>query len=200
MRNLLCIFTIALLCTVTFTGQSADIPQKDEPLIPQPPQIDIPPRELSPRQPVIEKQKPKFEVGVSVTCDDENTKAFIESHIKRELRSLQDVEIVDVGKYELSIVAIETKASGRKTGNIAVASMCLRQYNSDTILNKLMDAYPVNTKGYNELRDSGVILDLMLIYDKTKLILNTGMREDLDEICKEIVVDFDTQMLEPDRK
>lgn len=176
MRSLLCIFTITLLCAVTFTGQSADTP--------------------------IPAINPKFKVEIAVSCEENNTKAFIESHIKRELRSLQDVEIVNSGRYYLSIVAIELEyeTSDRKTGGIVVARMFQRGYKPDTVLNKLMAAYPVNTKGYNELRDSGAILDLLSLHDKVHFGLNVSMRKDLDEICKEIVVRFDTQMLEPDRK
>ena len=42
-------------------------------------------------------------------------------------------------------------------------------------------------------------MDLLLLYDKTRLGLQIGMTDDLDKLCKDIVVYFDTKMLEPDR-
>ena len=74
--------------------------------------------------------KSNFKVWVSVSCDDENTKAFIESHVKRELRSLQDVDLVKAGDgiYELIIAAAEPtyEATGRKTGDIGLAWISLK--------------------------------------------------------------------------
>ena len=189
MRNLLCIF-IVLLCTITFTGQSADTPQKPDP-------FDEWLEQFAP-----EKQKPKFRVEVSVTCNDENMKAFIESHIKRELRSLQDVEIVAIlGKYQLAIVATEFtyKTSGRKSGEIALASQFLRHYNPALQIFRLSRAYPLGSKEYTALLEASDKIQHWT-YDKAELLLSVGMRESLDERCKGIVVNFDTNMLEPDRK
>ena len=73
MRNLTTYVTLVLLCTIAFTGQSADMPQKDEPSLRDLLGVDIP------QQPVPVKQKPKFRVEVSVGCDDENTKAFMKA-------------------------------------------------------------------------------------------------------------------------
>ena len=144
MRNLTMYVTLALLCTITFTGQSADTPLKKW--------IN------TLQQPAPEKQKPKFQVEVSVGCKDENTKAFIESHIKRELRSLQDVEITDVGKYELSIATIEGtfKTSGRKTGDIALGWQFQRRYSPAVEIIKLSNAYPAGTKARTALRDASL--------------------------------------------
>ena len=194
MRNMTIYVTLVLLCTIVFTGQSADIPQKDEPSLRDLLGVDIP------QQPAPEKQKPKFVVEVLIQCDDENTKAFIESHIKRELRSLQDVEIADFGTYRLEIVALEPEnASEVKLGLTFFASLFVRRYDPSTVWSKLMDEYPLDTKEYKELRDSGTILDLLSLYDKTYLAVSGAGRKKLDEICKVIVVNFDTEMLEPDR-
>ena len=192
MRNLTIYVTLVLLCTIVFTGQSADIPQKDEPSLRDLLGVDIS------QQPAPEKQKPKFVVEVLVECDDENTKAFIESHIKRELRSLQDVEIATVvGEYQLKIVAEEfkDKASGQKLGTIALACEYVRIYNPSGVINKLMDIYPVGTDGFHIAKE----FNLIFLYDKTGLSLASGMTDHLDKICKDIVVNFDTGMLEPDR-
>ena len=171
MRNLTIYVTLALLCAVTFTGQSAATP---------------------------EKPKPKFVVEVLVECDDKNTKAFIESHIKRELRSLQDVEIATVaGEYQLHIVAVEMKSKtlGKKLGTIALACEYRRIYNASRVIIKLMDTYPIGTDGFHIAKE----FNLIPLYDKTHLSVAGGMTDELDKHCKNIVVGFDTEMLEPDR-
>ena len=172
MRNLTIYVALTLLCIAAFTGQSADIPK-----------------------PVV---NPKFSVEISVSCEDDNTKAFIESHIKRELRSLQDVEIVDTGKYKLSIVTVEPeyKTSGRKTGKIAAAYQFQRRYNPAIVINMLTKAYP--GKEYQKQRGD-IALELLFLHDKETFGLITDDTDDLDGICKSIVVKFDTQVLEPDR-
>lgn len=185
MRNLLCIFTIALLCIITFTGRSEE--KKFE--------FDTVPT-----------INPKFEVELSVTCDDDNTKAFIESHIKRELRSLQDVEIVDTGKYKLSIVAVAPtyKSSGQKTGSIAVSYTFLKQFYPTSVFKKLLDTHQKGTKAYDEMRDLlysyDIVSEFFSLYHYPHHGIRTGDTDDLDSICKNIVVRFDTQILEPDRK
>ena len=116
----------------------------------------------------------KLKVYVAVTIEDENTKAFIESHIKRELRSLQDVAIVGFAdaQYEVRIVAIEqvSKSTGRKLGNIAVS-------------------YNFLTKHY--FADNA--------YYEPILGIQAGMTDDLDKLCKSIITKFDVQILEPAR-
>lgn len=169
MRHLTIYVMLALLCTIGFTGQSADIP---------------------------EKQKPKFRVEVSVGCDDENTKAFIESHIKRELRSLQDVEITGIaimGDYKLHIVAIELKSLGRKTGDVAVSYLFTKTFDPSPIGDKIKKWTKDNQEAQLE------IVDLMWLHEDPMHGLRVGMTDDLDKICKQIIVDFDTEMLEPAR-
>ena len=192
MRNMAIYVILVLLCTIVFTGQSADIPQKDEPSLRDLLGVDIP------QQPAPEKQKPKFMVEVLVECDDKNTEAFIESHIKRELRGLRDVEIVDYGKYVLSIVAMENVyKSGEKVGSIALAYNSERRYIPAVLKIMLMDAYPEGTIGHEIVTD--ILPELRILYDKTRLGLAIGMTYDLDKLCKDIVVNFDAKMLEPDR-
>jgi hypothetical protein len=77
-------------------------------------------------KPIHSQDKPeKFWVYVSVTCDDEDTKNLIESHIKRELRSLQDISIFsfpDFAEYILMVVVVErSNLRGGKTGEVAIA-------------------------------------------------------------------------------
>lgn len=144
-----------------------------------------------------ENTRKKFAVELLITCDDENTKAFIESHIKRELRSLHDVKLTNIailGDYRLSITAIELKSSGRKKGSIAVAYLFMRTFDFSPIWNRL-EKQLENDKEMQFLTDN-----LMWLYEDPIHFLRVGMTDNLDSICKDIVVDFDTEMLEPDRK
>lgn len=122
----------------------------------------------------------RFKVFVNVAVADVDTKAFISSHIKRELRSLQDVEIVNWvdASYFLRLVAYEPAytANERKTGKVAVAYQYYKRF-QDVELGFFQRAFHEPIVG-----------------------VSAGETEDLDEICKKIVVWFDTRMLEPNRK
>ena len=134
----------------------------------------------------------RFKVAVFVTCKDEHTKTFIESHIKRELRALVDVDIVKEkdALYFLSVVAVEPvyKSTGRKVGDIAIAYNYYKLYAPlDTEINSLPDGF---IKLYIENR---------LLFHAPQLGVYTCDKPDLDGTCKEIVVQFDQNQLEPRR-
>lgn len=144
--------------------------------------------------------KPKFKVWVSVNCDDENTQAFIESHIKRELRSLQDVEMIGIlemyserepGVYELNVVVIEpTYTTGQKTGDIVLSWTFLKEFDNKPLISKYTSG--VDRVGIQEMTE--------WLYHYPRKGLMMGGTKDLDALCKDVVVKFDTQMLEPTRK
>ena len=119
-----------------------------------------------------EKSAYRFQVYVEIKTD-ENLKSLIESYIKRELRSLQDVDIVytrDGMPHEIVVVAMEMETeSGRKTGGIAFA---------------------VNFQ--TQLRSG--------LYSLPNLMVQTGDKIALDGMCKNLVARFDTNYLEQRRK
>ena len=134
----------------------------------------------------------RYKVSVSVSCKNENTKTFIESHIKRELRSLSDVDIMNRGdaRHHIDLVVVEmTRGQEKhKTGGIAIAVNFLqRAYLSDDFRSK---THP-NVKASDIYRG--------LFYLTPRLILYVGDTEDLDDRCKDIIVDFDSEVLEPAR-
>ena len=147
------------------------------------------------------KPPSKFLVWVSVSCDDKNTKAFIESHLKRELRSLQDVEMIGIlemytererGVYELGVVAVEPiyTTTGQKTGSIGVSWTFLKEFDNKPLISKYTSA--VDRGGIQEMTQ--------WLYHFPKNGIMTSSTKDLDALCKDVVVKFDTLMLEPDRK
>jgi hypothetical protein len=117
----------------------------------------------------------KFKVHVNVAADDENTKSLMQSWIKREFRSLGDVRIVSRvdASYILNVVAVEPtlKASGRKSGDIAVGSVFFQRSVTDPDL-----------------------------YYAPDLVVMTDDTEDLESLCKSIVATIDTDRLESIRE
>ena len=71
----------------------------------------------------------RFRVTVFVTGDDVHTTNVLESHLKRELRILGDVDIVDIDENWHFVLAIQYLEcdfmDGRKTGHVALASIFL---------------------------------------------------------------------------
>ena len=157
--------------------------------------------------------KLKFHVHLDVTCEHKDTKAFIESHIKREIRSLQDVRFVSESAenynniFDLWIVAIEpTYKSGSKVEHKG------GQYNSGLWLARevgnIILAYGWREKFSNSYirksisEESWKVLEPIrsLIYINPRSVLLTDDTEDLDKMCKTLVVTFDTEALERIRK
>ena len=88
----------------------------------------------------------RYKVSIETYVENENTKVFIESHIKRELRSLQDVDIVafEDADYFLRLVVIElvSETTGNKTGVIAIAYTYFgRAWMSDEIIDSIPNVF-----------------------------------------------------------
>lgn len=104
------------------------------------------------------------------------------SYVKRELRSLGDVEIVGVGDkwdYMLEFVGIEQKytSTGGKTGTISITWIVY--------------------KSASHLVDESSILTFHgEVVFRSNPRLQVGPTEDLDRMCKEMVAQFDTKNLE----
>ncbi len=137
---------------------------------------------------------PKFKVHVDIHCEDKNTKASIESHIKRELRSLQDVQIEAGSKdagYGLMIIALEGKyeQTGQKSGSMSIAYMFLQKFRMRMYKGLITNAgWEVLKSFENEL------------YFPPILGVGNYNTDTIYKVGKDIVVRFDTQILEPIRK
>lgn len=117
----------------------------------------------------------KFKVNVGVTCDDKNTQTMIEHWVKRELRNLSDVVIVDEFKAEwlIVLVALEgrSRTTGRKLGGICMSVVYLQK----------VPGSPERTPHF---------------YYPYSGIQTGETAEYLEDICKSIVANFDIGMLE----
>ena len=82
--------------------------------------------------------RPRFKVSIDITCIDANIERFVESHIKRELRALGDVDVVEhdpkTNDFSFFILAIATG----KPLEIVVIDVLLYDFFSDNDFQELM--------------------------------------------------------------
>ena len=148
-------------------------------------------------------EQSKFGVVVSITCEDESLKNLIESNVKRELRALHDVEIVelwgDVYTYELTIVLLENERNGTKTGQLSIATMYMRK-----IPVRALEPYFSKPFPYDISADPNIHTDpnisLPFYGGNYNLRVNSHPRADVKNYAQSIVAQFDIEMLEPQRK
>ena len=141
----------------------------------------------------------EFKIGVVVGYDDESIKYRIESYIKTELGKLHDVIIIDpdvkVANYLLFISLVEHRNKiGRKNGDISIATQNLES----VFLYRILRSRLSRQKHMELFVDPGGIPLYYQRYIST--YLQVGNITDLADLCKEIVVNFDTAVLEKTRQ
>ncbi|WJW76086.1 hypothetical protein QVG61_03055 [Thiohalobacter sp. IOR34] len=128
-------------------------------------------------------------VKVTVSADD-NIKGQVESYIKRELRSLQDVTLVDEGAdWELSILAMEVSTKGGYTSGVILSVVILSTFNNQMVSGMLQEKY-------KEL-GTNLTKGLYLYPDHW---LRAGADDQLRSLCIKLIADFDSEKLEESRK
>jgi hypothetical protein len=138
--------------------------------------------------PVAFASNEKFRVKLLVKSAEHS--AAVTSYIGRELRSLNDVVMVEEhANYVISILVLQLRNRNGTNAGIAFSTMILEPYDKSFLL-KSLDA---KTKPFVEAHMGEV-------YRHPRQWINTGGNEDLQNIAKEIVADFDGQILEADRK
>lgn len=141
----------------------------------------------------------KFTVSIKIIGDRDNqVESLMSSHIRRELRSLQDVEVipervVSNSRYTLSFIVIEhTYMSGEKTGIVSIAYTVTESPHHPG--GKLPAILDVTKEGHSDI----IINTLHLVYLRyTKL--RVGSTKNLPDMCIKIVAEFDTEVLEKAR-
>lgn len=154
--------------------------------------------------------KQKFKVCVSITCKDEITKSSFESHIKRNLRALQDVDIV-TSKIEatyiirLSAHEITKGANLAKTGYYAIAISIDEPFNA---LDELLPFLRKISPKPKNIADDDPLLIQLAAFDIDNMLLERKLQyhhtliaafthsDELHLTCSEIVAVFDTKVLE----
>lgn len=140
---------------------------------------------------------------VSVRANDNEVNKRAASYIKRELRSLGDVKVVDYGgEWRLNILAMERKAGGSKVGY--ALSVVVTRSAGYSIL-QVGREWEDKTGSFPGLVDTpyGVVLIKLsgeYIYRQTYLVLAAlAPGKDLRWACGSTVTDFDVDFLEPRR-
>ena len=137
----------------------------------------------------------KFKVYVDISSEQENTKILIESHIKRELRSLQDVNIIpnemlQLDWYRISLIIVE-----RETRDMAISYVFMKEFEPITEL------MPYLTKECPKLEDKWFEIGLKTV-NLNRVFLHgatLGETKDFPDFCKTIVSKFDIEVLERQR-
>ena len=139
-----------------------------------------------------ERLPTKLRVSARVSGKNLSLTTEVESYLKRELRSLGDVEIVDFGIYELYVMIMESKykSSGTKTGEISYSYVGVKRFN------------PFNLKAKLPREHFDTVFDatsnLYYLPDLHGMGIDAN-RDELKQLCQSIVAKFDTLLLEPDR-
>jgi hypothetical protein len=146
-----------------------------------------------------EKQEiPPFSASVKLEITGNELQNDIYSYISRELRSLGDVKIVnDQEEWTIQIVALQEHAKTDRIVGIAISSVVLKHIWSEPALMSLLSQAKekLSESGYNLLAYS-----LLAGCTVSNHKLLSGSPEDLQSLCKNIVVDFDADCLKPARE
>ena len=133
----------------------------------------------------------QYKVTVSVSCKDELRKRSIESHLKRELLSLMDVDVVspENAEYHINLIAVPIavplRNDGQETRGIAIA------------INYLMEIDVTDWRLKHKYSNKVINLDDITLFLKSHLTLQVGDIEDLDKLCKAIIGTFNSKVLAP---
>jgi hypothetical protein len=137
-----------------------------------------------------ENQARQFQISVEVRADD-NTKPAVESYLKRELRSLRDVAVVDDGHFKLSVIVVPIERTAGRSG-YALSVAQITQFNTN-LLTQFTYKLPTN-----ELTELNKRVSEFPIHE------GHGVRvcgtDDLRKTCEAIIADIDTGWLEDYRR
>lgn len=133
----------------------------------------------------------KYSARVQVEVHAGEQTSTIASYLKRELRSLGDVEIVENNSEWLIRIRAEELLyeNGVKAGAIAVSTVIVRPFDNRSFSRFLQPKY----KDVGSYFTSG----LVSFYGQ-KLML--GPTSNLQEVCRNIIADFDSGILDGERK
>ena len=138
----------------------------------------------------------KFAVGVIADSDNE-LELRAASYIKRELRSLGDVEVVDYGEWILHLMGSETEnVGGRKIG--IILGVIITRNTAQAVIKKLFSREnPMDDMGTD---GNAVFVEIMFHDSYQGALLYLDGNDNLRRVCEKAVTDFDVRYLEPERK
>lgn len=130
-----------------------------------------------------------WRVKVTVSAS-ESIKDSVSSYLNRELRSLNDVEVVnDNPDWEISVVAMELKTVGGYKNGIALSTVIVTPFNNQSLSGFFQPKF----------KTTGLQMTSGLSWYPDQW-LNVGSADDLQKQCKDIITNFDVTTLEESRK
>ena len=147
----------------------------------------------------------KFKVYVNVTCDNTGTKSLFESHIKRELRALQDVDIISETETKSGEIFpyYRLRLTVRvQLGIFAAAYVFDEPFYRSTAFEELVEAMKkkslhCSSQLFNIITNTVVDNSLVNLYQVGVL---TGKIEDIPISCVDLIAGIDTEVLEKARE
>lgn len=134
-------------------------------------------------------QTTKISVGVTINADD-SIKSEIESYIKRELRSLNDIDLYATKPhFEIQLVAV------KPNGIVAISVLVIRKRDFTTYINSKLTSKSIEPKIKNDLIENLAINDSV-----DQHFLFSDSLYNLSELCKSVVAKVDANTFEGERK
>lgn len=145
---------------------------------------------------------------VKVTVAESRISGLVKSYIKRELRSLGDVKIVESAPfYEIQILANSLLNKNGDITGVALSTIFIKPYNvmdlKDATILSLQQKDLISHAGVQEIERIFEYWDqagMVNINEYKGHILFIGADNDLKELCEKIVADFDNDCLELPRQ
>ena len=135
-------------------------------------------------------KQPKLRVKVNITASD-NIADLVNSYIKRELRNLNDIQVVDKDPmFLINLLVLEHRSSSGNVLEYITSAVAMLGFN-----NTFMAFFSL------EKKEKKLLLDLTsdLYYFPCLFKVLAVPPTDLKGLCKDIVASFDTQCAEPRR-
>ena len=156
----------------------------------------------------LENASYETEVRVSVACSDEHTKQSINSYVKRELRSLGGVKIVEQDeRWGIHIRAIKGKSKSGRHLNYAMGytfTERISKYISESVIRTFIEHSDIFHKDNIDDLDKWLEGPIKWLEGPIKRYIISGLQvggtDSLRELCEDLVVDFDTDILEPTKQ
>lgn len=135
-------------------------------------------------------QQLAFRVGVSVSSSDASTKALVQSYIKRELRSLGDVEVVEFANsdWQIDITVLKARSMSGVHQGYCMGVIYTRRYEvPDYILDSMLKPSVSAERRKLWFRPVEELVGGTLL---------VGGMDNLKSMCESAVADFDTKALD----
>ena len=134
-----------------------------------------------------------FRVGAGVSSSDASTKTLAQSYIKRELRSLGDVEVVEFANsdWQIDITVLKARSMSGVHQGYCMGVIYTRRYEvPDYILDSMLKPSVSAERRKLWFRPVEELVGGTLL---------VGGMDNLKSMCESAVADFDTKVLDPMR-